>query len=99
MLTAAGRGADGEQILRQGVVRPAAEIGAAVLGLVAEGRHREGRALLDACVRARTPEEAARSVEPAPPVLVPLLLAAAREVSDERHWDLVHALRVAGLAT
>ncbi|MFE1023766.1 hypothetical protein ACFW5I_04260 [Streptomyces sp. NPDC058818] len=98
-LTAAGRGADGEQILRQGVVRPAAEIGAAALGLVAAGRHREGRALLDACVRARTPEEAARSVEPAPPVLVPLLLAAAREVSDERHWDLVHALRVAGFAT
>ena len=98
-LTAAGRGADGEQVLRQGVVRPAAEIGAAVLGLVAAGRHREGRALLDACVRARTPEEAARSVEPAPPVLVPLLLAAAHEVSDERHWDLVHALRVTGFAT
>ncbi|MFE6595324.1 hypothetical protein [Streptomyces sp. NPDC057781] len=98
-LTAAGRGADGEQVLRQGVVRPAAEIGTAVLGLVAAGRHREGRALLDACVRARTPEEAARSVEPAPPVLVPLLLAAAHEVSDERHWDLVHALRVAGFAT
>ncbi|MFE0802536.1 hypothetical protein [Streptomyces sp. NPDC058812] len=55
--------------------------------LVAEGRRREGRALLDACVRARTPEEAARSVEPAPPVLVPLLLAAVHEVSDERHWD------------
>jgi hypothetical protein len=29
--------------------------------------------------------------------LVPLLLAAARHVSDERHWDLLHALRVAGL--
>ncbi|MFJ7773165.1 hypothetical protein ACIQ1J_33495 [Streptomyces sp. NPDC097107] len=98
-LAAAGRGADGEMILRQGVARPAAEIGAAVLGLVAAGRHREGRALLDACVRARTPEEAARSAEPAPPVLVPLLLAAAHEVSDERHWDLVHALRVAGFAT
>ncbi|MBQ1097914.1 hypothetical protein KBY55_17930 [Streptomyces sp. b94] len=98
-LAVAGRGADGEMILRQGVARPAAEIGAAVLGLVAAGRHREGRALLDACVRARTPEEAARSAEPAPPVLVPLLLAAAHEVSDERHWDLVHALRVAGFAT
>ncbi|MGW7276826.1 hypothetical protein ACWGIV_00665 [Streptomyces sp. NPDC054844] len=98
-LAAAGRGADGEMILRQGVARPAAEIGAAVLGLVAAGRHREGRALLDACVRARTPEEAARSAEPAPPVLVPLLLAAAHEVSDERHRDLVHALRVAGFAT
>ncbi|MFJ8148140.1 hypothetical protein ACIQ6R_24175 [Streptomyces sp. NPDC096048] len=98
-LAAAGRGADGERILRQGVVRPAAEIGAAVLALVAEGRHREGRALLDACVRARSPEEAARSAEPAPPVLVPLLLAAARGISDERHRDLVHALRVAGFAS
>jgi hypothetical protein len=27
---------------------------------------------------------------------VPLLLAAAKGVSEERHWDLVHALRVAG---
>ncbi|MCH5670374.1 hypothetical protein [Streptomyces gilvus] len=98
-LTAAGRGGDGEQILRQGVARPAGEIGRAVLELAAEGRHREVRALLDAYVRVRTPEEAARSAEPDPGVLVPLLLEAARGVSDERHWDLVHALRVAGLAT
>ncbi|MER7721553.1 hypothetical protein ABTX99_32315 [Streptomyces flaveolus] len=97
-LTAAGRGADGEQVLRQGVVRPAAEIGHCVLGLTAEGRHREARALLDACVRARTPQQAARVAEPAPAVLAPLLLDAARAVSEERHWDLVHALRVAGLA-
>ncbi|MYR43528.1 hypothetical protein, partial [Streptomyces sp. SID5910] len=97
-LTAAGRGADGEQVLRQGVVRPAAETGDAVLALAAEGRHREARALLDACVRARTPQQAARVAEPAPAVLVPLLLDAARAVSAERHWDLVHALRVAGLA-
>ncbi|MDQ0906533.1 hypothetical protein QFZ22_002518 [Streptomyces canus] len=97
-LVAAGRGADGEQVLRQGVARPAGEIGAAVLGLVAEGRHREVSALLDAYVRVRTPEEAARSAEPGPQTLVPLLLAAARGVSDERHWDLVHALRVAGFS-
>ncbi|MER6851931.1 hypothetical protein AB0A81_18000 [Streptomyces flaveolus] len=97
-LAAAGRRADGEQVLRQGVVRPAAEIGHGVLGLAAEGRHREARALLDACVRARTPQQAARVAEPAPAVLVPLLLDAARGVSEERHWDLVHALRVAGLA-
>ncbi|CAL9633441.1 hypothetical protein SUDANB176_06146 [Streptomyces sp. enrichment culture] len=95
-LTAAGRAADGERILRQGVVRPADEIGRAVLALAAEGRHREVRALLDACVRTRTPEEAARSAAPEPQRLVPLLLAAARGVSDERHWDLLHALRVAG---
>ncbi|MGW0870671.1 hypothetical protein ACWD3Z_09230 [Streptomyces sp. NPDC002740] len=95
-LVAVGRTADGEQILRQGVARPAAEIGQAVLGLVEEGRRREVRALLDAYVRVRTPEEAARSVAPAPQTLVPLVLEAARSVSEERHWDLVHALRVAG---
>ncbi|WP_314220343.1 hypothetical protein [Streptomyces zaehneri] len=95
-LVAVGRTADGEQILRQGVARPAAEIGQAVLGLVEEGRRREVGALLDAYVRVRTPEEAARSVAPAPGTLVPLVLEAARTVSEERHWDLVHALRVAG---
>ncbi|MFC8430569.1 hypothetical protein [Streptomyces sp. NPDC057253] len=97
-LVAAGRSADGEQVLRQGVARPAAEIGAAVLALVAEGRRREVSALLDAYVRVRTPEEAARSAEPDPRTLVPLLLAAAKTVSQERHWDLVHALRVAGFS-
>ncbi|MFE6822522.1 hypothetical protein [Streptomyces sp. NPDC057690] len=95
-LVAVGRTADGEQILRQGVARPATEIGQAVLGLVEEGRRREVGALLDAYVRVRTPEEAARSVAPAPETLVPLVLGAARTVSEERHWDLVHALRVAG---
>ncbi|OUD02806.1 hypothetical protein CA983_12940 [Streptomyces swartbergensis] len=95
-LGAAGRVGDGQQMLRQGVARPPGEIGQAVLGLVAEGRHREVRALLDAYVRARTPEEAARSAEPGPQTLVPLLLEAAQGVSDERRWDLLHALRVAG---
>ncbi|MEV7452987.1 hypothetical protein AB0P20_29995, partial [Streptomyces nigra] len=77
-------------------VRPAPEIGRAVTGLAGEGRHREARGLLDAYVRVRTPEEAARSAAADPGTLVPLLLEAARRVSDERHWDLVHALRVAG---
>ncbi|MGW0824773.1 hypothetical protein [Streptomyces sp. NPDC002845] len=95
-LAAAGRTTDGEQMLRQGVARPAAEIGTAVLGLAREGREREVRALLDAYVRVRTPEEAARSVEPDPQRLGPLLLNAARGVSEDRYWDLVHALRVAG---
>lgn len=95
-LTAAGRADDAEQILRQGVVRPANEIGQAVVGLAGAGRHREIRALLDAYVRVRTPEEAARSAAPDPKTLVPLLLAAAQGVSDECQWDLVHALRVAG---
>jgi hypothetical protein len=96
-LAAAGRTADGEQVLRQGVSRPADEIGQAVLGLVEEGRGREARALLDAYVRVRTPEEAARSAAPDPQSLVPLLLEAARSVSGRCHRDLVHALRVAGL--
>ncbi|WP_028801910.1 hypothetical protein [Streptomyces sp. 142MFCol3.1] len=95
-LTAAGRSADGRRMLRQGVARPAPEIGAAVLGLAEHGREREIRALLGAYVRVRTPEEVARSAETDPQRLVPLLLEAAREVSDECHWDLVHALRVAG---
>ncbi|MFE2138788.1 hypothetical protein ACFW9X_37370, partial [Streptomyces sp. NPDC059466] len=93
---AAGRDDDGQQMLRQGVARPAPEIGAAVLGLADEGRRREVRALLDAYVRVRTPEEAARSAGHDPARLVPLLLDAARGISEQRHWDLVHALRVAG---
>ncbi|MGW0767056.1 hypothetical protein [Streptomyces sp. NPDC002676] len=97
-LEAAGRAGDGQQILRQGVARPAAEVGAAVLGLDTAGRDREVGALLDAYVRARTPEEAARSVAADPHRLVPLLLKAAQGVSQERYWDLVHALRVAGFA-
>jgi hypothetical protein len=97
-LTAAGRADDGERILRQGVVRPADEIGRAVLALDTEARHRELRALLDACLRMRTPEDAARTAAPDPRRLVPLLLAAARGVSDERHRDLLRALRVAGFA-
>ncbi|MEV6052843.1 hypothetical protein [Streptomyces sp. NPDC052107] len=98
-LAAAGRESDGLQLLRQGVARPAEQIGVAVLRLEREGRRREAEALLDAWVRVRTAEEAVRSVVPDPPRLVPLLLRAAQAVSDERHWDLVHALRVAGHAT
>ncbi|WAX76960.1 hypothetical protein [Streptomyces sp. KMM 9044] len=98
-LTAAGHAHDSEQILRQGVVRPAEETGRAVLALDAEHRHREVRTLLDAYVRMRTPAEAARSAAPGPERLVPLLLGAARGVSEERYWDLLHALRVAGFTT
>ncbi|CAM5715299.1 MULTISPECIES: hypothetical protein [Streptomyces] len=95
-LTAAGRDGDGRRLLRQGVARPAEKIGAAVLRMEDEGRRREARALLDAHVRVRTPEEAARCVAADPGRLVPLLLDAALGVSGERHRDLVHALRVAG---
>ncbi|MFF3499489.1 hypothetical protein [Streptomyces sp. NPDC003247] len=96
-LAGAGHTADGERILRQGVVRPADEIGEAARGLLAQGRRPAARALLDAYVRVRTPEEAARSAAPDPRVLAPLLLEAARDVSDERHRYLAHALRAAGL--
>lgn len=95
-LIAAGRGADAAQALRQGVARPAVEIGTAVLTLTGEHRMREARVLLDTYVRVRTPDEAVRSVLPDPEVLVPLLLDAGQRVSEDRYWDLVHALRVAG---
>ncbi|WP_030645332.1 MULTISPECIES: hypothetical protein [Streptomyces] len=98
-LAAAGRDGDGRQLLRQGAARPAEQIGAAVLRMEDEGRRREVRALLDAYVRVRTPEEAARCVAADPAILVPLLLEAALGVSDERHWDVVHALRFAGYTT
>ncbi|WP_425827919.1 hypothetical protein [Streptomyces fractus] len=97
-LVAAGRTGDGRQLLRQGMGSPPAEFGAAVDRLDAEGRHHEVRTLLDAYVRGRTPEEAAHSARGAPDRLVPLLLDAARRVSEDRYWDVVHALRVAGLA-
>ncbi|WP_327727058.1 hypothetical protein OG250_06920 [Streptomyces sp. NBC_00487] len=96
-LNAVGRASDGEQMLRQGVSRPAEEIGEAVLAFVTEGREREARALLDVYVRVRTPEEAARTAEAQPRRLKPLVLAAARGVSEERYREVVHALRVQGL--
>ncbi|MFJ4682387.1 hypothetical protein [Streptomyces sp. NPDC088789] len=95
-LVAAGRGEDGRRMLREGVARPPAEIGRAVAALDGRGRRREVTVLLDAYVRVRTPEDAARCARADPEHLVPLLLAAARAVSEERYWDLVHALRVAG---
>jgi len=95
-LVAAGRVDDGQQTLRQGMVRPAHEVGEAVLRLAEDGRGREVRALLDAYVRVSTPEDAARSVAADPQRLVPLLLEAAKGASEGRYWDVVHALRVAG---
>ncbi|MFJ8449638.1 hypothetical protein [[Kitasatospora] papulosa] len=97
-LAAAGHADDCGQLLRQGVARPAAEVADAVFALDRAGLEAEARALLGAFVRARTPQEAARIAEGGPHHLVPRLLAAAREVSAAREWDLVHALRVAGVA-
>ncbi|QFR01229.1 hypothetical protein F9278_39290 [Streptomyces phaeolivaceus] len=96
-LNAVGRASDGEQMLRQGVSRPAEEIGEAVLAFTTEGREREARALLAVYVRVRTPEEAARTAEAHPRRLKPLVLAAARAVSEERYREVVHALRVQGI--
>lgn len=97
-LTSGGLAADGSRLLRQAVARPAPEVSEAALALVEEGRDREVGALLDACVRSRSPEEAARCAQADPQRLVPLLTAAAEAVSDACHSDLLHALRVAGFA-
>ncbi|MER7537763.1 UL36 very large tegument protein [Streptomyces sp. NPDC097704] len=98
VLADAGRTADCEQLLRQGVSRPAEELAGACAALRAEGHHREAHALLTAFVRVRTPEDAARLAAADPHGLVPPLLAAARAVSGARERDLLHALRVAGMA-
>ncbi|MEU5952961.1 hypothetical protein [Streptomyces sp. NPDC047525] len=97
-LAGSGRADDCRKLLRQGVSRPAPEIAEAVLALIDAGREREARALLDAYLRVRTPEDAAGCAHTDPYRLIPLLLQAAQGVSDERHWDLVHALRVAGFS-
>ncbi|MFK4108334.1 hypothetical protein [Streptomyces sp. NPDC002176] len=96
-LESAGHAREGDRLLREGAARPPEETGAAVTRLDAEGRHGAARALLDACVRARTPEDAARTAAEDPDRLAPLLLAAARRVSEEHHRDLAHALRAAGI--
>ncbi|MEU7646919.1 hypothetical protein [Streptomyces huasconensis] len=95
-LAGAGRADDCRKLLRQGVARPAPEIAEAVLALIDAGREREARALLDSYLRVRTPEDAARCAHTDPRRLVPLLLETARAVSEERRWDVAHALRVAG---
>ncbi|NEC18541.1 hypothetical protein, partial [Streptomyces parvus] len=96
-LAAAGRETDCGLLLRQGVARPAAEVADAALALDGAGRQGQARDLLGAFVRVHTPQEAAELARAAGTRLLPLLLAAAREVSGEAEWDLVHALRVAGV--
>ncbi|MGN2363049.1 hypothetical protein ACTFBU_17195 [Streptomyces luridiscabiei] len=96
-LAAAGRDEDCGLLLRQGVARPAGEVAEAVLALDGAGREGEARALLGAFVRVRTPQEAAELAGGGGDRVLPHLLAAAREVSVEREWDLIHALRVAGV--
>ncbi|MFK8912744.1 hypothetical protein ACJA3G_37795, partial [Streptomyces sp. YS-3] len=98
-LAAAGQDADCDRLLRQGVSRPVEQIAHAVLALGDAGREREADALLDAFVRVRTPQDAAHLAAHAPARLGPRLLTAADAVSEGRRRDLVHALRVAGIAT
>ncbi|MCX4735813.1 hypothetical protein [Streptomyces sp. NBC_01363] len=97
-LSAAGRPDDCAQLLRQSVARPAGEIADAVVALERAGHGAQAQALLGAFIRVRTPQDAARVAAGDPPRLVPRLLAAARAVSPARERDVVHALRVAGIA-
>ncbi|WP_327178912.1 hypothetical protein OG599_29005 [Streptomyces sp. NBC_01335] len=97
-LAEAGREEDCGHLLRQGASRTAEEIADAAVALDLAGREAEAEELLGAFVRVRSPHEAARIAGAGPAHLVPQLLAAARKVSAAREWDLVHALRVAGVA-
>ncbi|MGW2277878.1 hypothetical protein [Streptomyces sp. NPDC001770] len=96
-LAEAGRDEDCGHLLRQGASRTAEEIADAAVALDLAGREAEAEELLGAFVRVRSPHEAARIAGAGPAHLVPQLLAAARGVSAAREWDLVHALRVAGI--
>ncbi|MFD7026842.1 UL36 very large tegument protein, partial [Streptomyces sp. NPDC059917] len=98
-LSDAGRTADCERLLRQGAARPAPEIAEAALALGAAGRSREADALLTAFVRVRTAEEAAALARRDPRWFAPRLLAAARGLAGSAHRDLVHAFRVAKIAS
>ncbi|MER6051524.1 hypothetical protein ABT168_29460, partial [Streptomyces sp. NPDC001793] len=98
-LAAAGRPADGATLLRQSVARPVAEVAATALALLDLGRPGQAEELLAGVARSRTPDEAAALAAADPGALGPLLLAAARAVSRDRHRDLAHALRAAGLTT
>ncbi|MFJ6843543.1 hypothetical protein ACIQRE_12795 [Streptomyces griseoluteus] len=98
VLAEAGYGEEAHRLLREGAARPPEETGAAVARLEAEGRTRDARTLIDACLRTRTPEDAARLAGPDPGLLAPLLLQAAREVSEDLDRALLHALRAAGTA-
>ncbi|MFJ4601514.1 hypothetical protein [Streptomyces griseoluteus] len=97
VLTAAGHPEEAHRLLREGAARPPEETGAAVARLHEEGRARDARTLLDASLRTRTPEDAARLAAPDPDRLTPLLLEAARQVSEGHHRALLHALRAAGI--
>ncbi|MFC9311979.1 hypothetical protein ACFTWH_32750, partial [Streptomyces sp. NPDC057011] len=95
----AGREADSDRLLRQAVSRPTPEVADAALALGGAGRPRETDALLAAFVRVRTPEESADLARRDPRWFAPHLLRAAAALSATHRRDLVHALRLAGIAT
>ncbi|MCX2184663.1 UL36 very large tegument protein [Streptomyces sp. SKN60] len=97
-LADAGRADDRDRLLRQGAARPVAELAGACAALRAVHRDGETHALLGAFLGLRAPEDAAALAAADPAALVPELRAAARAVSPARERDLLHALRVAGLA-
>ncbi|MGK5533832.1 hypothetical protein [Streptomyces sp. URMC 129] len=97
-LAEAGRERDCGRLLRQGAARPAGEAGTIAAELWSAGHGKEAVTLLTALVRARTAEEAARAAAPAPDVVVPLLLDAARKVSPSHHYAVTSELRRAGVA-
>ncbi|MFD0446955.1 hypothetical protein ACFQ10_38720 [Streptomyces indonesiensis] len=96
-LFAADREAEGEGLLRQSVSRPVSEVAHTAKALLAAGAPSRAGFLLEALVRVRTPEDAARAAAEDPATLVPLLLDVAAEVSSSAHHDLAHALRAARL--
>ncbi|MFC1408182.1 hypothetical protein ACEZCY_02680 [Streptacidiphilus sp. N1-12] len=96
-LSASGRTADGEQLLRLGMGRSAVDVGSAVAELVAEARYEEARAVLDIYLRTRATSESARVALADPAHLVPLVLDVALSISSGFHEDLVLSLRVAGM--
>lgn len=97
-LADAGRTDDRDRLLRQAAARPVAELAAACAALRAVSRDADAHALLGAFLGCRTPEDAAALAATDPAALVPELRAAARALSPARERDLLHALRVAGLA-
>lgn len=93
-LAGAGHEGDARQLLRQGAAREPEDLAAAVTGPGATGAV---RALVEAFVDVRSPEDTARFAACAPHRLVPQVLEAVREVAPAREAALVHALRVARL--
>ncbi|WP_146620458.1 hypothetical protein [Streptomyces sp. Amel2xB2] len=92
-LSGLGHGEEAGRMLRQGVSRPPHELAEAALALHRTGCTREAIWLLAAVIRARTPAGAAQVARAEPPVLVGLVLQAARALSREQCLRVADALR------